>query len=63
MTAELRAILPRKLTVLQIREFISGEFEPVPLADLVGYFDAQAKVGAVKLTEQAPAAVGKTKKK
>lgn len=63
MTAELRAILPRKMTVLQIREFLSGEFEPVPLADVVGYFDAQAKVGAVKLTEQAPAATGKTKKK
>ncbi len=62
MTAELRAILPRKMTVLQVREFLSGEFEPVPLADLVGYFDAQAKVGAVKLTEQAPPP-GKPKKK
>jgi aminopeptidase YwaD len=62
MTAELRAILPRKMTVLQIREFLSGEFEPVPLADIVGYFDAQAVIGAVKLTEQVPAATGKTKK-
>jgi aminopeptidase YwaD len=63
MTAELRAVLPRKMTMLQIREFLSGEFEPVPLADLVGYFDGQAKIGAVKLTEQAPPVTGKTKKK
>jgi Peptidase family M28 len=63
MTAELRAILPRKLSVLQIREFLTGEFEPVPLADVVAYCDAQAKVGAMKLTEQATEAAGKTKKK
>lgn len=61
MTAELRAILPRKLTVAQVRDFISGEFEPVPLADLVAYFEAQAGIGAVKLTEKPPEPTAKGK--
>jgi hypothetical protein len=63
MTSELRAIMPRKLTIMQIRDFISGEFEPVPLADVVAYFDAQAKLGSVKLTEKAPDVPAKSKKK
>jgi len=63
MTSELRAILPRKLTVMQIRNFISGEFDPVPLADVVAYFDAQAKLGSVKLTEKAPEVPVKARKK
>jgi aminopeptidase YwaD len=54
MTSELRAITPRKLTVQQIRDFISGEFEPVPLADVMAYFQAQEKAGMVKLVERAP---------
>jgi len=53
MTAELRAILPRKLTVQQIRDFLAGEFEPVPAADVLAYFQAQEKAGAVKLVEKA----------
>jgi hypothetical protein len=54
VTAELRAIAPRKLTVQQIRDFLSGEFEPIVLADLMTYFQAQEKAGMVKLVEQAP---------
>jgi hypothetical protein len=53
-TAELRAITPRKLTVQQIRDFLSGEFEPIALADLMTYFQAQEKAGMVKLVDQAP---------
>lgn len=63
MTSELRAILPRKLTVMQVRDFISGEFEPVQLADVVAYFDAQSKLGLVKLVEKAPEVPVKGKKK
>jgi Peptidase family M28 len=63
MTSELRAILPRKLTVLQIRNFISGEFDPVPLNDVVAYFDAQARLGAVTLSEKAPDVPTKGRKK
>ena len=52
MTSELNALVAQKKTVLEIRDFISGEFEPVPLADVMEYFEAQAKAGAVKLTER-----------
>jgi hypothetical protein len=52
MTAELRALTPRRLTVLQIRDFVSGEFDPVPLADVMAYFQAQEKAGMVKLVEK-----------
>ena len=37
---------------MEIRDFLSGEFEPLPLADLVDYFRAQKKIGSVKLTER-----------
>ncbi len=50
MTAELNILLGQKKTVLEIRDFLSGEFEPLPLADLMGYFRAQEKLGAMKLT-------------
>jgi UDP-glucose 4-epimerase len=36
----------------QIRDFISGEFEPAPLADVMAYFEAQEKMGSVKMTEK-----------
>jgi len=52
MTSELNAAVAQKKTVLEIRDFISGEFEPVPLADVMAYFEAQAKAGSVKLTEK-----------
>lgn len=52
MTSELNAAVGQKKTVLEIRDFISGEFEPVPLADVMAYFEAQAKSGSVKLTEK-----------
>jgi aminopeptidase YwaD len=63
MTAELRAILPRKLTVQQIRDFLSGEFEPLPIADVVVYFQAMETSGSVKLVERAPEPVKQSKKK
>ena len=52
MSSELNAAVAQKKTVLEIRDFISGEFEPVPLADVMAYFEAQAKAGSVKLTEK-----------
>jgi hypothetical protein len=52
MTSELNAAVAQKKTVLEIRDFISGEFEPVPLADVMAYFEAQARAGSVKLTEK-----------
>jgi hypothetical protein len=55
MTSELRAILPRKPTVLDLRNFLAGEFEPLPLADVFDYLKAQEKLGQVRLVEQPPA--------
>jgi aminopeptidase YwaD len=48
---ELGAILRQKKTVLQIRDFISGEFEPVPLANVFDYVKALQTDGQVKLIE------------
>jgi aminopeptidase YwaD len=70
MNAELSILINQKKSVLEIRDFLSGEFEPLPLADLMDYFQAQEKAGAVKLVVQPeppppPATKGKkpTKKK
>lgn len=53
MTSELSAVLGRGMTVLEIRDFISGEFEPVPLQDVWDYVKAQEANGAVKLSTKA----------
>ena len=37
MTGELSAVLGRGMSVLEIHDFISGEFEPVPLQDVWDY--------------------------
>ncbi len=58
MTGELNATLGRGMTVLEIHDFISGEFEPVPLQDVWDYIKAQEAAGAVKLTVK-PEAKGK----
>lgn len=50
MTGELNAVLNRGMTVTEIRDFISGEFEPVPLQDVWDYIKAQETSGALKLT-------------
>ena len=53
VTANLLDIDPgvdRGLTVLEIHDFISGEFEPVPLQDVWDYIKAQEASGALKLT-------------
>jgi hypothetical protein len=52
MNAELNILIRQKKSVLEIRNFLSGEFEPLPLADLVDYFQAQEKAGAMKLVVQ-----------
>jgi hypothetical protein len=52
MSEELGVLIGQKKTVLQIRDFLSGEFEPLPLADLVNYLEGQEKLGQLKLTTQ-----------
>lgn len=50
MTAELNILLGQKKSVLEIRGFLSGEFDPLPLQDLLENLRVQEKLGNVKLT-------------
>jgi hypothetical protein len=50
MTAELTILLGKKKTALEIRDFLSGEFEPVPLADVMAVLRAREAAGQVTLT-------------
>ena len=52
MTSEWNILLNRtpKLTALQIRDFLTGEFEPIPAADFLDYLKASEKLGTMKLT-------------
>lgn len=50
MRAELNILLGQKKTALEIRDFLSGEFDPLPLADLMAYLRELEKLGQVKLT-------------
>jgi hypothetical protein len=51
MSSELGVLLGRKKTVMEIRDFLSGEFEPLALSDLADYLRVQEKLGRVKLTQ------------
>jgi hypothetical protein len=42
----------RKYSVLDIRDFLSGEFEPITLAKIMAYFDDQKKLKLIKLIER-----------
>ncbi|HLA90192.1 MAG TPA: M28 family peptidase [Gemmatimonadaceae bacterium] len=57
--AELNILLGQRKTALEIRDFLSGEFEPLPLQDLMDYLRAQESAGAIKLVEQPEAKKGK----
>jgi aminopeptidase YwaD len=50
ITAELNLLIAKKISALEIRDFLSGEFEPLPLEDLMAYFRAMEKAGTLKLT-------------
>lgn len=48
MDAELNILLGQNRTVLEIRDFLSGEFERLPLDLLMEYLKAQEAAGRVK---------------
>jgi aminopeptidase YwaD len=52
MTSELNILLGRKKTVMEIRNFLSGEFEPLELPDLMDYLRLQEKMGSLKFSEK-----------
>ena len=48
MTAELNILIGKKKSVLEMRDFLSGEFEPIALADLMEYARVMEKMGMLK---------------
>lgn len=62
MNAELNILLGKKLSALEIRDFLSGEFEPVPLADVMAVLRARETAGTIKLVPR-PAPPAPVKKK
>ncbi len=49
MNAEFAILLGKNKTVLEIRDFLSGEFTPLPLADLMAVLRAREAAGTIKL--------------
>ena len=49
MNAEFTILLGQHKTALQIRDFLSGEFTPLPLADLMAVLHARETAGTIKL--------------
>ena len=61
-TAEFGLLTQKKLNALQIRDFLSGEFTPLPLADVMAVIRAQGKSGRLKVTVRPPEPAPKKKK-
>jgi hypothetical protein len=60
MNAEFTILLGKKKTPLEIRDFLSGEFEPVPLRDVMAVLKAREASGQIKLVPKpAPAPIKK----
>ena len=60
MNAEFNILLGKKLSALEIRDFLSGEFEPVPLADVMAVLRAREAAGTISLVPKpAPTPVKK----
>jgi hypothetical protein len=47
--AEFTILLGKGMTVGQIRDFLSGEFTPLPLADVMAVLKAREAQGSIKL--------------
>jgi hypothetical protein len=52
MNAELNILLGRGLTALQIRDFLSGEFTPLPLSDLMAVLRSREAAGTIRLVSK-----------
>jgi aminopeptidase YwaD len=53
MTAEFTILLGQHKTALEIRDFLSGEFTPLPLADVMAVLRAREVAGSIKLVPKA----------
>jgi hypothetical protein len=61
--AEFSALLSRRMTVLEIRDFLSGEFTPLPLKDVLTVLRAREASGSIKLVPKAVPAPAAARKK
>jgi aminopeptidase YwaD len=52
MNAEATILLGQKNTALEFRDFLSGEFEPIPLADVMRYLRAREAAGVIRLVKR-----------
>jgi len=61
-SSEFSALLNKHMTALEIRDFLSGEFTPLPLKDVMAVLRARETAGSIKLVPKpAPAPTGKKK--
>ena len=52
MNAEATILLGQKKTALEIRDFLSGEFEPIALADVMRYLRSREQAGVIRLVKR-----------
>ena len=52
MIAEATILLGQNKTALEFRDFLSGEFEPVALADVMRYLRGREQAGIVRLVKK-----------
>jgi hypothetical protein len=50
--AEFNQLVGKNMTVLEIRDFLAGEFTPLPLADVMAVLKAREAAGQVRLTRR-----------
>ncbi len=52
MTAEATILLGQRKTALEFRDFLAGEFDPLPLADVMTYLRAREQLGVIRLVKR-----------
>jgi hypothetical protein len=52
MTAEATILVGKKMTALEIRDFLSGEFDPISIADVMRYLRAREQAGVIRLVKR-----------
>jgi aminopeptidase YwaD len=52
MNAEAAILLGQKKTALEFRDFLTGEFDPVPLADVMAYLRAREQAGVIRFVKR-----------
>jgi hypothetical protein len=48
ITAEATILLGKKMTALEIRDFLPGEFDPISIADVMRYLRGREQAGVIR---------------